>query len=62
MRRRRLTFYLAVAGKHSEPLMYLGNSGQLSFHKEESLEELIRAVCKFIKEPTQCVTAPEKEA
>ena len=50
MRRRRLTFYWAVAAKHRELLMYLGNSGQLSFHSEKSLQELIRAVCKFIKE------------
>jgi len=62
MRRRRLTFYWAVAAKHREPLMYPGDSSHLSFHSNKSLEELIRAVCKFIKELTQCFTVPEKEA
>jgi len=62
MTRRRLTVYWAVAAKHREALMYLGNSGQLSFHSQKSVEELIRAVRKFIKELMQCFTAPEKEA
>jgi len=42
--------------------MYLGNSGQLSFHSEKSLEELIGALRKFIKELTECFTAPKMEA
>jgi len=62
MRRRRLTFYWAVVAKHREPLLYLGNSSQLSFHSEKSLEELIRPVRKFIKELMHCFTAHEKEA
>jgi len=61
MRRRRLTFNSAEVAKHREPPMYLGNSDQLSFHSEKSFEELIRAMCKFIKEPKHCFTPPVKE-
>jgi len=60
MRCRTLSFYLTVAAKHREPLMYPGNSSQLSFLSENSLEELIRAIRKFIKELMQCFTVPEK--
>jgi len=62
MRHRRPTFSWTVVAKHREPLIYLWNSGHLSFHREKGLEELIQAVCKFIKELMQYFTAPEKEA
>jgi len=42
--------------------MYLGNSGQLLFHSEKSLEELIRVGYKFIKELMLCFTVPKKKA
>jgi len=42
--------------------MYLGNSGELSFYSEKSLEELIQAVRKFSKELTQCFTVPQKKS
>jgi len=43
-----------------EPLVYLKNRGQLSFHIEKGLKGLIRAMCKFIEELIQGFTASER--